>query len=226
MRKIIDETNAVFQKVAAQVASFIEAKPDAVIGITEVDVPEAFFAALRNCGVSFSDVTFFNACELAGDAGSGAQSQAAKLQTLLYDAVHPKSVRVPEGETYDDDIRAAGGMDLVILGIGERGHVAYDEPGVDFGAPTHENKLADVTRNALAEAFGGLENTPTHGVTMGIATILSAKHILLLASGEDKANAVQKTLEGRPETFIPASFLQLHTDVTVYLDQGAASKLG
>ena len=91
---------------------------------------------------------------------------------------------------------------------------------------THENKLADVTRNALAEAFGGIDNVPTHGVTMGIATILAAKQIMLLAFGEDKANAAQKTLEGRPETFIPASFLQLHTDVSVYLDSAAASKLG
>ena len=225
MRKIIDETNVVFQKAGAQVASLVEAKPDAVIGITEVDVPETFFAVLRESGVSFADVTFCNACELSGEAGQGAQSQAAKLQALLYDAVCPKAVLVPEGEGFDDEIRAAGGMDLVILGIGERGHVAYDEPGVDFGAPTHENKLADVTRNALAEAFGGFENVPTHGVTMGIATILAAKRIMLLASGEDKANAAQKTLEGRPETFIPASFLQLHTEVTVYLDQGAASKL-
>jgi glucosamine-6-phosphate deaminase len=135
-------------------------------------------------------------------------------------------VLLPTTEDYDAAIRAVGGMDLVILGLGERGHIAYDEPGVDFGAPTHENKLADVTRNALAESFGGLDAVPTHGVTMGIATILAAKRIMLLAFGENKANAAQKTLEGRPETFIPASFLQLHTDVSVYLDHAAASKLG
>ena len=223
MRQIIDER---FTKAAAAVAELAEKKPDAVIGITEVDMPESFFAALRESGVSFAGVTFCNACELSGEAGQGAQSQAAKLEALLYDAVQPKAVLLPTAEDYDAAIRAAGGMDLVILGLGERGHIAYDEPGVDFGAPTHENKLADVTRKALAESFGGLESTPTHGVTMGIATILAAKQVMLLASGEEKANAAQKTLEGRPETFIPASFLQLHTDVSVYMDSAAASKLG
>ena len=206
MRQIIDER---FTKAAAAVAELAEKKPDAVIGITEVDMPESFFAALRESGVSFAGVTFCNACELSGEAGQGAQSQAAKLKALLYDAVQPKAVLLPTAEDYDAAIRAAGGMDLVILGLGERGHIAYDEPGVDFGAPTHENKLADVTRKALAKAFGGLESTPTHGVTMGIATILAAKQVMLLVSGEEKANAAQKTLEGRPETFIPASFLQL-----------------
>ena len=226
MRKIIDETNAVFAQAAAEVAALIARKPDAVIGVTEVDMPEAFFTALRESGASFADATFCNACELAGEAGQGAQSQQAKLRALLYDAVQPKQVLLPDAEDYDAAIRAAGGMDLVVLGLGERGHIAYDEPGVDFGAGTHENKLADVTRGALAEAFGGLENVPTHGVTIGIATILAAKRVLLLAFGENKANAAQKTLEGRPETYIPASFLQLHTDVTVYLDHAAASKLG
>ena len=223
MRQIIDER---FTKAAAAVAELAEKKPDAVIGITEVDMPESFFAALRESGVSFAGVTFCNACELSGEAGKGAQSQAAKLKALLYDAMQPKAVLLPTVEDYDAAIRAAGGMDLVILGLGERGHIAYDEPGVDFGAPTHENKLADVTRKALAESFGGLESTPTHGVTMGIATILAAKQVMLLVSGEEKANAAQKTLEGRPETFIPASFLQLHTDVSVYMDSAAASKLG
>ena len=226
MRQIIDDTNVVFAKAAAAVAALVERKPDAVIGITEVDMPETFFAALRDSGVSFANVTFCNACELSGEAGQGAQAQAAKLRALLYDAVQPGKVLLPTMEDYDAAIRAAGGMDLVILGIGERGHIAYDEPGVDFGTGTHENKLADVTRNALAKAFGGIDNVPTHGVTMGIATIFAAKQIMLLAFGEEKANAAQKTLEGRPETFIPASFLQLHTDVSVYLDRAAASKMG
>ena len=86
-------------------------------------------------------------------------------------------------------------------------------------------KLADITRKLASEEFGSLDDTPTHGVTMGISTLLAAKRILLIACGEEKANAVQKTIEGRPETFIPASFLQLHTDVTVFLDPDAASKL-
>ena len=222
MKMIVDES---FAQAAAQVAALVERKPNAVIGLTEVDMPETFFSALRGCNVSFRGVTFFNACELAGEAGEGSRSQAAKLQTLLYDALQPAEVLTPAVEDYDAQIRAHGGMDLVILGLGERGHIAYNEPGADFGAPTHESKLADVTRKALAESFGGLDAVPTHGVTMGISTILGARQIMLLAFGEEKANAAQKTLEGRPETFIPASFLQLHTDVNLYLDSAAASKM-
>ena len=108
MRQIIDDSNAVFAKAAAAVAALVEQKPDAVIGITEVDMPEAFFAKLRESGVSFAGVTFCNACELAGEAGKGAQSQAAKLNTLLYDAVHPKTVLLPTTADYDAAIRAAG----------------------------------------------------------------------------------------------------------------------
>ena len=226
MKLITDETAVVFGKAAAQVAALVSQKPDAVIGLTEVDMPDAFFSSLRESGVSFADVTFCNVCELQGEAAQGVHSQAAKLNALLYDTVKPARVLLPTVADYDAEIRAAGGMDLVVLGIGERGHIGYDEPGVDFGSGTHENKLADVTRNALAEAFGGIENVPTHGVTMGIATFLAAKRILLLAFGAEKANAAQKTMEGRPETFIPASFLQLHSDVFVYLDHDAASKLG
>ena len=225
MKKIIDASDAVFCKAAEAVAALVAQKPDAVIGMTEVDVPKAFFAALRQSGADFSRVTFCNACELSGAAGEGPLSQQAKLRALLYDALQPGAVLLPTTEDYDAQLRAAGGLDLVVLGIGERGHVAYDEPGVDFGAGTHENKLADVTRAALAAESGETE-APTHGVTMGIATFLAARRIFLLASGERCANAAQKTIEGRPETYIPASFLQLHTDVTVYLDTEAASKMG
>lgn len=225
MRQIIDETKVVCSKAAAEVAQLVQKKPNAVIGITAVDMPEAFFDALSKSGVSFAETTFCNACELSGEAGEGAFSQQAKLRALLYDAVSPKAVLLPTQEDYDGAIRAAGGLDLVVLGLGERGHIAYNEPGVDFGAGTHENKLADVTRKALETEMGDPEAVPTHGVTMGIATIFAAKRVLLVAVGADKANAAQKTLEGRPETFIPASFLQLHTDVTVYMDTDAASKM-
>lgn len=225
MRQIIDEAKVVCSKAAAEVAQLVQKKPNAVIALTAVDMPEAFFDALSKSGVSFAETTFCNACELSGEAGEGAFSQQTKLRALLYDTVSPKAVLLPTAEDYEDAIRAAGGLDLVVLGLGERGHIAYNEPGVDFGAGMHENKLADVTRKALEAEMGDPDAVPTHGITMGIATILAAKRVLLIAVGADKANAAQKTLEGRPETFIPASFLQLHTDVTVYLDHDAASKL-
>lgn len=126
---------------------------------------------------------------------------------------------------YDAAIQAAGGLDLVILGLGERGHVAFNEPGAGFGEKTHIAKLAEVTREAIAADFGTLEQTPEHGITIGIHTILGAKKILLVGFGARCAKAAAATLTGRPETFIPASFLQLHTDVEVYLDADAAAQL-
>ncbi len=226
MKLIVGTAEEIYEKIARQYAGLLAEKPEAVLGFTAVDVPAAAYDALAGCGASFARATAFNACEYLGDAAAGAHSQRARMQALLYDRTPFRAVHTPaEGEDYDAAIRAAGGMDLALLGLGARGHVAFDEPGAPFGEGTHTAKLADVTRAALAETFGGVEQTPTQGVTIGIATILEARKILLVAVGADKANAAQKTLEGRPETFIPASFLQLHTDVELYLDHDAASLL-
>lgn len=226
MKTIIGTTEEIAQKLAQRIAQLVQQKPEAVLGFTAVDVPGPVYATLAASGASFEKAAAFNACEYVGEAAQGAQSQRAVMQALLYDKTPFAAVHTPEADAdYDAEIQAAGGLDLVLLGIGERGHVAFDEPGASFGSRTCVTKLADVTRAAIADAFGGVEQTPTQGVTMGIGTILDAKTILLVATGKDKANAVQKTLEGRPESFIPASFLQLHTDVEVYLDHDAASQL-
>lgn len=226
MRKILGTVSELSEKIAAEFAAAVEKHPDAAFGFTALDVPTEILEAIAASGADFSRAQAFNACEYVGEAAQSAVSQAAKLNAALYEKTPFAAVHVPaEDEDYDAAIRTAGGLDLVLLGVGERGHVAFCEPGADFGSGTFTMKLADVTRKNAAADFGSVDEVPTHGVTMGIATLLNAKRILLVACGEDKANAAQKTLEGRPETFIPASFLQLHTDVTLYLDEGAASKL-
>ena len=212
--------------VAAEFAAAVKENPNAAFAFTAVDVPEGAIEAIAASGADFSKAQAFNACEYVGEAARGELSQAAKLNALLYEKTPFAAVHVPaEGESYDAAIREAGGLDLVLLGIGGRGHIAFCEPGAEFGSETFTMKLADITRKQAAEEFGSIDETPTHGVTMGISTFLAAKRILLIACGEERANAVQKTIEGRPETFIPASFLQLHTDVTVFLDPDASSKL-
>ena len=225
MRKITGAPEELFAKIAAEFAEAVQKNPNAAFAFTTVDVPAGALEAIAASGADFSGAQAFNACEYVGEAAKGEHSQAAKLSALLYEKTPFAAVHVPAEEGYDAAIRAAGGLDLVLLGIGERGHIAFCEPGAEFGSETFTMKLADITRKQAAEEFGSLDETPTHGITMGISTFLAAKRILLIACGEEKANAVQKTLEGRPETFIPASFLQLHTDVTVYLDPDAASKL-
>ena len=225
MRKNTGAPEELFAKIAAEFAEAVQKKPNAAFAFTTVDVPAGALEAIAASGADFSGAQAFNACEYVGEAAEGEHSQAIKLNALLYEKTPFAAVHVPAEEGYDANIRAAGGLDLVLLGIGERGHIAFCEPGAEFGSETFTMKLADITRKQATEEFGSLDETPTHGITMGISTFLAAKRILLIACGEEKANAVQKTLEGRPETFIPASFLQLHTDVTVYLDPDAASKL-
>ena len=225
MRKITGACEELYTMIAAEFAEAVQKNPNAAFAFTTVDVPAGALEAIAASGADFSGAQAFNACEYVGEAAEGEHSQAIKLNALLYEKTPFAAVHVPAEEGYDADIRAAGGLDLVLLGIGERGHIAFCEPGAEFGSETFTMKLADITRKQAAEEFGSLDETPTHGITMGISTFLAAKRILLMACGEEKANAVQKTLEGRPETFIPASFLQLHTDVTVYLDPDAASKL-
>ena len=226
MRKIVLEREALCARVAEEFAAAAARRPDGAFGFTAVDVPPEALEAIAASGADFSKASAFNACEYVGPAAEGEASQVSKLRKLLYDRTPFAAVHVPaEGIDYDAAIRAAGGLELVLLGVGERGHVAFCEPGADFSGNTGVMKLAEVTRRIAQADFADPGDVPTHGVTMGIGTLLAAKRILLVACGEDKANAAQKTLEGRPESFIPASFLQLHTDVTFLLDPDAASRL-
>lgn len=221
MRQIIDSPAELGREIAEQLRKAVEKNPNAAFGFAAVDVPKEVYAAIADSGVDFSGCAAFNCCDYVGEP-----KLLNVLKEELFDKTPFASVHTPaEGEDYDAEIRAAGGLEIVVLGVGERGHVAFCEPGVDFGSNTYVSKLAEVTRKNAAADFGGLENVPTHGLTMGMGTILNARHVFLVACGEDKANAVLKALTGRPETFIPASFLQLHMDVEVYLDEAAASKL-
>ncbi len=231
MKTIIGTKTDVTKELAAQVAAVLARKPEANISISAVDLPAEVLSALAASDIAFDKATLFQACEYCGAAGKGAYAVGAAFQPLtaakLFAAVHAPD---PDADTehaadYDAAIQAAGGLDLVILGLGERGHVAFNEPGAGFGEKTHIAKLAEVTREAIAADFGTLEQTPEHGITIGIQTILGAKMILLVGFGARCAKAANATLTGRPETFIPASFLQLHTDVEVYLDADAAAQL-
>ena len=230
MKTIIGTKADVTKELTAQVADVLARKPDANIAISVVDLPAEVLDALAASDIAFDKATLFQACEYCGAAGKGAHAVGAAFSPLTaakpFAAVHaPDPDADAEHADYDAAIQAAGGLDLVILGLGERGHVAFNEPGAGFGEKTHIAKLAEVTREAIAADFGTLEQTPEHGITIGIHTILGTKKILLVGFGARCAKAANATLTGRPETFIPASFLQLHTDVEVYLDADAAAQL-
>jgi glucosamine-6-phosphate deaminase len=125
---------------------------------------------------------------------------------------------------HEERIRSAGGLDLVVLGLGQNGHVGFNEPGSDATSPGRIVPLSPVSIEANRSWFGG-DYTPNFGVTTGMQTILSAKQVLLLAFGPAKAEAARAMIEGPPAASCPASFLQRHSDVTVFLDVPAASRL-
>lgn len=231
MKTIIGTEADVVKELTAQVAAVLARKPEANIAVSAVDLPAQVLDALANSDIAFDKATLFQACEYCGAAGKGAHAVGTVFQPFTaakpFAAVYAPNPDADAGNAadYDAAIQAAGGLDLVILGLGERGHVAFNEPGAGFGEKTHIAKLAEVTREAAAADFGTLEQTPEQGITMGIHTILGAKKILLVGFGARCAKAANATLAGRPETFIPASFLQLHTDVEVYLDADAAAQL-
>ena len=123
-------------------------------------------------------------------------------------------------------LRRAGGIDLLLLGLGANGHIGFNEPGRSLVARTHRATLSAATRRANASLFGSvLAAVPREALTMGMATILGARRIVLLATGRRKARSVERLLNGPITTRVPASFLQLHTNVEVWLDRAAASRL-
>ena len=185
--------------------------------------------------VSFQNVVTFNMDEYVGLPKEHPESYYSFMWNNFFSHIDikPENTHVPSGfvksdeeaEMYDADIRAAGGIDLQLLGIGNNGHIGFNEPLTPFTSLTHIVKLTDSTRDANKRFFTSIDEVPTHAVTMGIHTVLQAKSIILMAFGEGKADIIKKTVEGRPEIAVPASLLQLHDDVELYLDEAAASKL-
>jgi glucosamine-6-phosphate deaminase len=128
-----------------------------------------------------------------------------------------------ECERYESLIKELGGVDLQLLGIGENGHIGFNEPGTSFQSRTHIVELTECTRVANARYFDGLATVPTHAITMGIATIMKSKQILLLASGAKKAQVVATLMDGKIDKNVPASVLKMHPNVTIIADAEALS---
>jgi len=141
-----------------------------------------------------------------------------KKQNIHFpNAINPKN--------YDREIENAGGIDLQILGIGQNGHIAFNEPCSQFSSKTRKIKLSSSTRKSNSHFFKSPKQVPTHAVTMGLATIMSSKKIILIATGKNKAEAIAKTILSKPSAKTPASILQNHKDTIIILDKTAASGL-
>ena len=207
--------------------------PAGVLGVATGSSPLALYASLIRCraeGLRTEGLRLFALDEYVGLASDDPRSYAAYVRSVIAEplGIPAENVRVPNGSTeadgaaYERAIAAAGGVDLQIVGIGRNGHIGFNEPGSDATTRTRVVELDESTRRANAEHFDGdLAQVPTHAMTQGVGTILSARRIVLVASGAAKAAALRAALTGPVTADNPASFLQRHPDVTVVADSDA-----
>ena len=215
-------------------------KPDCVLGLATGSTPLSTYknlvAAYENGDLDFSKVTSVNLDEYKGLSGDSDQSYRYFMNTNLFDYINIDKSRtfVPNGlepdsekacKEYDAIVAATGGVDIQLLGIGHNGHIGFNEPAPVFAKGTQCVDLAQSTIDANKRFFEKEEDVPRQAYTMGIGTIMSAKKILLIATGEGKADIMAKSFAGPITPEVPASILQLHPDVTVVGDKAALSKL-
>jgi len=191
----------------------------------------------REEALDFSHVLTFNLDEYLGLSASHPQSFHCFMHTHFFAHVNipAANIHIPDGSiqgnydqycrSYEEAIRDAGGIDLQILGIGRNGHIGFNEPTSSLGSRTRLKVLSQETIDDNRKFFGPAEEIPQCAITMGIGTILEAKRILLVASGESKAAAIANAIEGPITASVTASALQLHPDVTFIVDQAAGSRL-
>lgn len=221
---------------ACLVARLVRSNPAAVLGLATGSSPLPLYEALALRRVDLAGVAAFALDEYIGLPAGHLQSYATVIRSHVVEplGLTPGRVHVPDGNPADEDyagdayeaaILAAGGIDLQILGIGSNGHVGFNEPGSPFTSRTRAVALADRTRQDNARFFNSLAEVPTRAVTQGLGTIFEARHLLLVAHGPGKANAVRRALMGPMTEDFPASLLQRHPRVTVVLDEAAAAFL-
>ncbi|UPQ86080.1 glucosamine-6-phosphate deaminase [Ignavigranum ruoffiae] len=211
----------------------IENNPQATFGLATGSTPEPLYQLLRESDLDFSQATALNLDEYYGLSADHPQSYAYFMKEQLFDHKPFKETFIPQGDQANveeetaryDQVLAEHPIDLQILGVGNNAHIGFNEPGSSFDATTRCVDLTDTTIQANKRFFDSAEDVPTKAYSMGIKSIMDAKKIILLAFGENKAQAVKDMIEGPVTTDVPASILQEHPQVAVFLDKEAASLL-
>ena len=230
--------------MSRQAANLISAqvivKPNCVLGLATGSTPIGTYKQLiewYNKGdLSFANVRSVNLDEYKGLSGDHDQSYRYFMQTNLFDHVNidPANTNVPNGMAADPEaeclrynqvIRDMGGIDIQVLGMGHNGHIGFNEPGHAFELETHVVNLTESTIEANARFFASREEVPRRAITMGIKSIMQARQILVVVSGESKADIVKAAFTGPVVPEVPASILQMHPDVVLVGDKAALSKL-
>ncbi len=240
MYKIFDTQDEVSRYTAERLAARIEAKPDAVLGLATGGTMEPVYARLverlQQGPVDASRLTTFNLDEYVGLAPTHTQSYRHFMGQHLFDRLGLPSEKVylPDGmaedrdaacRAYSESIRALGGLDLQLLGIGTNGHIGFNEPHTRFSRRTHVTPLSAQTRRDNGRFFRDPSEVPTHAMTLGIRDILEAREIVLVATGAKKARIMAELYHSDPDEALPASALKQHPNVTIVLDREAAALL-
>ena len=237
MEIVIQPSAAAANVVAARLfANVIRQKNGAVLGLATGSTPLALYRELIALELDWRKITTFNLDEYVGLAPEHPQSYHSFMWENLFRHVNiaRKKTHIPDGlaknipgfcAKYEKQIHLAGGIDVQLLGIGTDGHIGFNEPTSSLASRTRIKTLTPQTRKDNARFLGSEEAVPHHCITMGIGTILDARHCVLLAFGKNKARAIAAAVEGPITSMNPASALQLHPKVTVFLDEAAASEL-
>lgn len=228
------------RKAANLIMAQVTMKPDSVLGLATGSTPIGTYQQLierfRAGDVDFSCVRTVNLDEYRGLTREDSQSYYYFMQEHLFSQINlaPGASFIPDGTNddaaavcaaYEETIRALGGVDLQLLGLGNNGHIGFNEPSEVFEKWTHCVDLAQSTIEANARFFASIDEVPTQAYTMGIGTIMKAKKILVIVNGAGKADILQQAFYGPITPMVPASVLQLHPDVTVIADEAACGKL-
>jgi glucosamine-6-phosphate deaminase len=243
---VIVEYDEIARTIATRIADIIRerrrAGSHAVLGLATGSTPIGIYRELikmhREEGLDFSDVVTFNLDEYYPMNPDSIHSYHRYMRENLFNHINvkPQNIHIPRGdvprddvdvecERYEQDIEKAGGIDLQILGIGKTGHIGFNEPGSGIESRTRRISLDTVTRRDAAADFFGEDNVPTEAITMGVATIMAAREIALIATGEHKAAIIRRAVEDEPDADVAATYLQMHPNAVFYVDHAASAQL-
>ena len=238
--RVFDRAELACMAAAVMLQAQILQKPDSVLGLatgsSPIPVYESLVQLYETGLLDFSRVTTFNLDEYVGLAPDHPQSYRFFMEKRLFGRVNirPEAIHIPDGcasdfareaSAYDEAIRSVGGLDVQLLGIGRNGHIGFNEPGDCFVAGCHVVELTQNTIAANARFFASEAEVPRKAISMGVGSIMGARQVLLIATGESKAEAIARTVHGDITPQVPASILQTHPNAILLLDRQAAMKL-
>ncbi|MBU3196877.1 glucosamine-6-phosphate deaminase [Clostridium algidicarnis] len=241
MKLIIEKDyEGISKRAAKEISKVINNKERSILGLATGSSPIGLYEELIKLNeekkVDFSKVTTINLDEYIGISDNHPQSYRYFMNNILFNHINidKNNTYVPNGNAedmkaecigYDKNIRDLGGIDVQLLGIGGNGHIAFNEPDEELVLGTHVTGLTESTIKANSRFFDSIDEVPKKAITMGLGEIMKAKSIILIASGEGKAEAIAKLFSGKITTKSPATLLAVHNDVTVIIDEQAASLL-